>query len=188
MYLNKTIIQGYMHTYFHQFSQFSCSVVSDSLQPPGLQHTSLPCPSPTPRACSNSSPSSRWCYPTISPSVIPFSSHLQYFPASGSFPMSWVFASGGQSIGASTSASVLPMNVQDWFPLRSTGLISWQSKGLSIVSQHHSSKVSVLWCSTFLMVQLSHPNMTPRKTLSLTRWTFVGKVVSCFLICCLDWS
>ena len=90
--------------------QFSHSVVSDSWQPHGLQHTSLPCPSPTPRACSNSCPSSQWCHPTISPSVIPFSSCLQSFLASGSFPMSQFFPSGGQSIGASASASVLPMN------------------------------------------------------------------------------
>ena len=114
-------------------SQFSPSVVSDSLQPHGLQHARLPCPSPNPRACSNSCPSSRWCHPTISSSVIPFSSHLQSFPASGSFPMSQFFASGGQSIGVSASASVLPVNTQDWCPLRSTGLISLQSKGLSRV-------------------------------------------------------
>ena len=90
--------------------QFSCSVVSDSLLPHGLQYAKLPCPSPTPGACSNSCPSSHWCHPTISSPVIPFSSCLQYFPASGSFPMSQSLASGGQSIGASASASVLPMN------------------------------------------------------------------------------
>ena len=114
-------------------SQFSCSVVSDSLQPHGLQHARFPCTSPTPRACSNSCPSSRWCHPTISSFVIPFSSCLQSFPASGSFPMSQLFASGGQSIGASALASVLPMNIQDWFPLGWTGWISLQSKGLSRV-------------------------------------------------------
>ena len=151
--------------------------MSNPSWPYGLQHTRLPCPSPTPGACSNSCPSSRWYHAIISSSVIPFSSHLQSSPASEYFPMSQFFASPGQSIGASTSASVLPMNVQDWFPLRSTGLISWQSKGLSIVSQHHSSKVSVLWCSTFLMVQLSHQYMTTGKTIALTRWTFVGKVM-----------
>ena len=112
---------------------FSCSVVSDSLRPHGLQHARLPCPSPTPRACSNSCSSSRWCHPTISSSAVPFSSCLQSFPASGSFSMSWLFASGGQSIRASTSASVLPMNIQDWFPLGWTGLISLQSKTLSKV-------------------------------------------------------
>ena len=95
---------------------FSCSTLSDSLQPHGLQHTRLPCPSPTPRACSNSCTSSCWCYPTISPSVVPFFG-LQSFPASGSFPMSQFFTSGGRSIGASASASALPTNIQGWFPL-----------------------------------------------------------------------
>ena len=99
---------------------FYCSVMSNSLQPLGLQHATLPYPSPSPRVCSNSCPVSRWCRPTISFSVIPLSSHLQSFPASGSFPMSWLFTSCGQSIGA--SASVLPMNRQGWFPL---GLTRW---------------------------------------------------------------
>ena len=110
--------------------QFSCSVVSNSLRSHGLQHTRLPCPSPTPRACSDSCPSSQWCHPTISSSVIPFSC-LQSCPASGSFPMSHFFISGGQSIGISASASVLPMNFQDWSPSEWTGWISLQSKGLS---------------------------------------------------------
>ena len=109
--------------------QFSCSVMSDSLWPHGLQHTRLPCPSPTPRACSNSCPLSRWCHPTISSSAVPFSSCLQSFPASGSFPVSWFFASGGQSIGVSASASVRPVNILDWFPLGWTGWISLLSKG-----------------------------------------------------------
>ena len=113
-------------------AQFSHSVVSDSLQPCGLQHARPPCPSPTLRAYSNSCPLSRWCHPTISSSVVPFSC-LQFFPASGSFPMSWLFTSGGQSIGASVSASVLPMNIQGWFPLGLTGWISLLSKGLSRV-------------------------------------------------------
>ena len=113
--------------------QFSRSVMSDSLQPHGLQHLRPPCPSPTPRAYSNSGPLSQWCHPIISSSVIPFSSHLQSFPASGSFQMSQLSASGGQSIGASALASVLPMNIQDWFPLGWTGWISLQSKGLSRV-------------------------------------------------------
>ena len=112
---------------------FSCSVMSDSLRPHGLQHARLPCPSPTPRACSNSCPLSQWCHPTISPSVIPFSSCLQSFPASGPFLMSQFFASGGQSIGVSASASVLPVNMQDWSPLGWTGWISLQFKGLSRV-------------------------------------------------------
>ena len=113
--------------------QFSHSVLSNSLQHHGPQHTRLPCPSPTPGAYSNSCPSSWWCHPTISSSVISFSSHLQSFPASGSFQMSWLFVSCGQSIGVSTSASVLPMNTQDWSPLGWTGWISLQSKGLSRV-------------------------------------------------------
>ena len=118
-----------------QFSsvQFSHSVVSDSLRPHGMELARLTCPSPTPGAYSDSRLSSRWCHPTISSSVVPFSSHLQSFPASGSFPVSQFFASGGQSIGVSASASVLPMNFQDGFPLGWTGLISLQTKGLSRV-------------------------------------------------------
>ena len=112
---------------------FSCSVMSDYLWPHGLQHARLPCPSPSPRACSNSCPVSQWFPPTISSSVMPFSSCLQSFPLSGSFLMSWFFALGSQSIGASASASVLLMNIQGWFPLGLTGLISLQSKGLSRV-------------------------------------------------------
>ena len=108
--------------------QFSHSVVSDSLWPHEPQHARPPCPSPNPRACSNSCPSSRWCHPTTSSSVVPFSSRLQTFPASVSFLLSQLFASGGQSIGASASASVLPMNIQVWFHLRWTGWISSQSK------------------------------------------------------------
>ena len=113
--------------------QFNHSVVSNSLWPHESQHASPPCPSPTPRVHQNSSPLSQWCHPTISSSLFPFSSYLQSFPASGSFLLSQFFTSGGQSIGASASASVLPMNIQDWFPLGLTGLISLQSKGLSRV-------------------------------------------------------
>ena len=102
--------------------------MSDSLQPHGLQHARPPCPSPTPGAYSNSCLSRQWCHPTISSSVVPFSSRLQSFPASGSFPMSLFFASGGQSIGVSASALVLPTNIQDWFPLGWTGWISLQSR------------------------------------------------------------
>ena len=144
------------------------------------EHQNL-CPSPTSGACSNSCPLSQWCHstisssvipffhlqsfpasgsfplsqwchPTISSSVIPFSSCLQSFPASGSFPTSQFLASGGQSIGALASASVLPMNIQDWFPLGLTGLISLQSKELKSLLQHHSSKASILWHSAFFMV------------------------------------
>jgi len=112
-----------------QFSsvQFSPSVMSNSLWPHGLQHARPPCPSPTPGVYSSSCPLSGWCHPTILSSVVPFCSHLQFFPASGSFQMSQLFASGGQSIGVSASASVLPMNIQDWFPLGWTGWISLQS-------------------------------------------------------------
>ena len=137
--------------------QFS-SVVSNSLQPHGLMHARLPDPSPTPRAYSDSCPSSGWCHPTTSSSVVPFSSCLQSFPASGSFPMSQFFASGGQSIGISASASVLPMNIQDWFPLRLTGLISLQYKELSRVFSNttvksiSSSAVSFLYGPTLTSV------------------------------------
>ena len=113
--------------------QFSLSVMSNSLQPHELQHNRLPCPSPTPGAYSNPCPSSRWCHPAISLSSIPFSSCLQSFPASGSFLMSQLFTWGGQSIGVSALASVLPINTQDWSPLGWTGWISLQSKGLSRV-------------------------------------------------------
>ena len=115
------------------FSQFSFPVVSDSLWPHELQHARPPCPSQTPGVYLNSCPSSWWCHPAISSSVIPFSSHLQSFPESGSFQTSQLFRSGGQSIGVSASASVLPMNTQDWSPLGWTGWISLQSKGLSRV-------------------------------------------------------
>ena len=113
--------------------QFSRSVVSNSFRPHGLQHARPPCSSPAPGVHSNSCPLHRWCHPTVSSSVVPFSSCLQSFPASGSFPMSQFFASGGQSIGVSASPSVLPMDIQDWFPLGWTSWISLQSKGLSRV-------------------------------------------------------
>ena len=124
----------YIYTYITQYLLlFSCPVVSHSLWPHGLQHARLPCPFPSPGVWSNSCALSRWCHPTISSSVVPFSSCLQFFPASGSFPMSWFFASGGQSTGVSASASFLPKKSQDWFPLGRTGWISLQSKGLSRV-------------------------------------------------------
>ena len=129
---------------------FSCSVVSNSLWPHGLQHTRLPCPSSSPRVCSNSCPLSRQCHPTISSSVVPFSFCLQSFPASGSFPMNQLFTSGGQSIGASASASVFPINIQGWFPLGLTGLISLQSKGLSRVFSS-----TMIWKSQFFGTQSS---------------------------------
>ena len=118
--------------HFHISSvQFSCSILSDSLWPHEPQHTRPPCPSPTPGVHPNPCPSSRWCHPTISSFVVPFSSCSQSFPASGSFQMSQLFASGGQSFGVSASTSVLPVNTQDWSPLGWTGWISLQSQGLS---------------------------------------------------------
>ena len=139
-----------------QFSSVQLLILSDSLWPHGLQHARLPCPSPTPRVCSNSCPSSRWYHPTITFSVVPFSC-VQSFPASGSFPMSQFFVSGGQNIGASTSAQVLPMNIQDWFLSGLTGLISLQSKGLSRVfsstpvqkHQFFSTQLS-LWSNSYI--------------------------------------
>ena len=157
--------------------QFSRSVVSDSLRRHGLQHSRPPCPSPTPGIYPNSCPLSRWCHPTIASSVVPCSSRPQSFPASGSFPVSQFFTPGDQSIGASASASVPPMNIQDWFPLGWTSLISLQSKGLSriflntTVQKHHFFSIQPsLWSNW-------HPYMTIGKTIALTRWTFVGKVM-----------
>ena len=130
--MDKYIVE---HPYDQIFSsvQFRCSVMSDSLWPHGLEHARLSCPSPTPGACSNSCPLSRWCHPTISSSVVPFSSCLQSFPASESCPVNQFFSSGDQGIGVSASASLLPMNIHCWFPLGLTGSISLESKGLSRV-------------------------------------------------------
>ena len=137
---------------------FSRSAMSHSLRPHGLQHARVPCPSLTPRACSNSCPSSRWCHPAISSSVAPFS-HLRSFPASGSFPMSHFFASGGQSIGA--SASVLPVNIQGWFPLGLTGLMSLQPKGFSgvlsntpVPNRQFFSAQPSLWSNSHILTWL----------------------------------
>ena len=155
--------------------------MSDSLLPHGLQHARPPCPSPTPGVYSNSCPLSQWCHPTITVSIIPFSSCLQSFPASWSFQMSQFFASGGQSIGVAASASVLPMNIQDWFPAGWLGWIFLAVQGtLKSLLQHHTSKPSFLWCSSFFTVQLSYPYTTTGKTIALTRWTFVGKVIFMF--------
>ena len=151
--------------------------MSSSSQPHGLQHARLPCSSPSPGACSNSCPSSRWCYPTISSFVVPFSSCLQSFPASGSFQMSQFFTSGGQTIEVSASASVLPVNIQDWFPLGWTGWISLQSKGLSrVFSNTTIKKHHFFGAQLSLTVQLSYLYMTTGKTIALTRQTFVGKL------------
>ena len=155
--------------------------MSDSLRPHGLQHARLPRPSLTSRAYSNPCPLSQRCHPTVSSSVIPFSSHLQSFPASESFPMSQLFASGVQSIGVSASASVLPVNIQDWFPLGATGWICLQSKGLSrVFSNTTVQKHQIFQHSAFFIVQLSHPYMTAEKAIALTRtiatnYSFVGK-------------
>ena len=127
--------------------QFSCSVISDSLQPHEPQHARPPCPSPTPRVHPNPCLLCRWCHPTISSSIVPFSSCPQSFPASGSFQMSQLFASGGQSIGASPSTSVLPMNNQDWSPSEWTGWISLQSKGLSRVFSNTTVQKHQFFCA-----------------------------------------
>ena len=141
--------------------------MSYSLWPHGLQHSRNPCPSLSPRACSNACSLSWWCHPIISTSDALFSSCLQSLPTSGSFPISRLFASGGQTVGASAPASVLQMNIQGWFPLGLIDLISLQSKGLWRVLLHHSSKASLLQCSAFFMVQLSHPYMTTGKTIRI---------------------
>ena len=162
-----------IHTFLHSV-QFSHSVMSSCLRFHGLQHTRPPCPSPTPGGYSNSSPLSWWCHLTISSSVIIFSSRPQSFPASGSFQMSQLFASGGQSIGISASASVLPKNISfriDWLDLLAV------QGTLKSLLQHHT-KASILQHWAFFIVQISHPYMTTRKTIVLTKWTFVGKVMS----------
>ena len=162
--------------------------MSASLWPHGWQHTRFPCPSSTPRPCSNACPSSRWCHPAISSSVIPFSSYPQSYPASGSFsnesvlcirwPEYWSFRF---SISPSNEYSGLISFRMNWFDL-----LAAQGTRKSLL-QHHSSKASVLLCSAFFIVQLSHPYMTTGKTVALTRWTFVGRVMS-LLFNMLSWS
>ena len=152
--------------------------MSDSLRPHESEHVRHPCPSPIPGVYSNSSPSIWWCNTAISTSVVPFSSCPKSLPASGSFPMSQLFAWGGQSIGISASASVLPMNTQDWSPLGWTGWISLQSKGLSRVFSNTTVQKHQFFTAQLSSVQLSHPYMTTGKTIALTRRTFVGKVMS----------
>ena len=150
--------------------------MSDSLRRHGLQHARLPCPSPSPRVCPTSCPLHRWCHPNISSFVTIFFC-LQSFSAPWSFLMNQLFASGGQNIGASASALVLPVSIQGLFPLRLTGVISLLFKGFSSLLQHHSSKASILWHSALFRVQLSQPHMTIGKTLiikecySLGLWT-----------------
>ena len=145
--------------------QFSHSVVSDFLQPHELQHARPPCPLPAPGAYPNSRPLSQWCHPTISSSVIPFSSCLQTFPASGSFQMSQLFASDGQSIGVSASTSVLPMNTQDWSPLGCTGWISLQSKGLSRVFSNTTVQKHQFFCAQLSSQSNSHIHTWPLEKL-----------------------
>ena len=148
---------------------------------PGLQHPRLPCPSLSPRFCSNSCPLNQWCHPTISwmdGEDTCFSSCPPSFPASGSFPMSQFFTSGGQSIGASASASVLPMTIQDWFPLGWTDLISFSSRDSQESSPKPHFKSINSSAFSLLYGQLSHPYMTTGKTIALTICTFFGKVMS----------
>ena len=145
--------------------QFSHSFLSDSLWPHGLQHARLPCLSPTPRACSNSSPLSQGCHKTISSCVVPFSSCLQSFPVSEFFPMSQFFTSGGQNIGVSASASVLPMNIQDWFPLELTGWISLQSKGLSRVISNTTVQKHQFFGAQLSLLSNSHIHKWPLEKL-----------------------
>ena len=160
--------------YLFSSVQFSHSVVSDSLQPHELQHARPPCPSPAPRVHSDSRSSSQWCHPAISSSVVPFSSCPQFLPAKGSFPISQLFASGGQVW--SFSFSISPSNEHpglirmDWLDLLAV------QGTLKSLLQHHSSNASILRCSAFFIVQLSHPYMTTGKTIAF-RWTFVGKLM-----------
>ena len=152
--------------------------MSDSLRPCEPQHARTRCPSLTPRVYPNSCPLSRWCHPTISCSVVPFSSCPQSFPAFKVFPNESALPIGGQSIGLSVSTSVLPMNTQGWSPLGWTGWIFLQSKGLLRVFSNSTVQKHQLWCSAFFIVQLSHPYMTTGKTIALTRWTFIDKAMS----------
>ena len=177
----------YIQIYVYQFNsvQFICSVVSNSLQPHGVQHASLPCPSPIPGACSNSCPLTQWCHPTISSSVIPFSSCPQSFPASGFFQMSQLFTSGGQSTGVSASTSVLPMNTQDWSPLGWAGWISLKFKELSRVF----SKLSRVFSNT--TVQKHQFFDTQYSLVMMLMYCPACKIFSCSLqnvLGCFSWG
>ena len=160
--------------------QFSHSVVSDSLQPHEPQHARPPCPSPTPRVHPNPCPLSWWCHPTISSSVIPFSSCPQSFPASGSFPLSPLFPWGGQSIGVSASTSVLPINTQDWSLLGCLIASPCSPRDSQESARTTEFKSINLRHSAFFIVQLSHPYITTGKTIALTKWTFFHKLMSLF--------
>ena len=169
--------------------QLCSSVMSDSLRPHGLQHTKPPCPSPTPKAYSNSCPLSCCCNPTISSSVVPFSSCPPILPSISVFsneslphirwPKYWSFSF---NISPSNEYSRLVSFRMDWLDLLAV------QGTLKSLLQLHSSKALILWCSAFFMVQLSHPYMITGIIIALTRWTFVGKIMPCFLICCLSWS
>ena len=152
--------------------------MSNSLHPCGLQHTRPSCPSPTPGVYTNIRPLSQWCHPTISSSVVLFYTQLQFFPTSGSFPMSQFFVSGGQSIGVSGSTSVLPMNTQDWSPLAWTGWISLQSKGLSRVVSNTTVQKQQFFGAQLSLWSNSHIHMTTGNTTAMMRRTFVRKVMS----------
>ena len=163
-----------MSCHLSESVQFICSTMSDSLQP-WTAAGQVPCPPSTPGAYSNSCPLNQWCHPTISSSVILFSSHLQFFPVTGSFPTSQFYESGGWSVSFSISPS---KDFQDWFLFGWTGWISLPSKGFSEPSPKSQFKASVVQCSAFFILQLSYPYMTTGKTIALTRWTFVGRVMS----------
>ena len=154
----------------------------NSLRPHELQHLRIPCPSLSPGICSNSCPLSQWRHPTISSSVVPSSSCSQSFTASGSFPVSWLFASGDQSIEASASASVLPMNIQGWFPLEWTGLISLLSKGLFRVFSNTTIQKHQFHTQTFFIVQFSYQYMTTGKTIAFTVWIILAVISLLFNI------
>ena len=154
--LNLNLLHRWAFLLLCHLVQFSCFVASDSVWPHGLQHARPPCPSPTPGAYSNSCPLSRWCHPTISTSVIPFSSHLQSSPASGSFQMSQFFASSDQRIGASALTSGLPMNIQNCFPLGETGWISLQCKGLSRVFSNTTVQKHKFFSAQLILSSNSH--------------------------------
>ena len=160
--------------------QFSLSVMSESLQPHDLQHTRPPCPSPTPRVYSNPSPSSQWCHPAISSSVVPFSSCPQSLPASGSFPMSQLFTWGGQSTGVSASTSVLPMNTQDWSPLGWTDWISLQSKGLSRVFSNPIDQKHQFFGTQLSSQSNSHIHTWPLENHSLDQMDICWQNISAF--------
>ena len=168
--------------------QFSRSVMSDSFWPHELQHARPPCPSPTPGVHWDSRPSSQWCHPAISSSVIPFSSCPQSLPASGSFPRSQFFTSGGQRIGVSASASILTMNIQGWFPLGFTGLICLLPKGLSRVFSNTTVQEHQFFGAQLSLYSNSHFHTLLEKPSPWLERPLLTKLSLCFLICCLGWS